>query len=186
MREATNTAALVAPTAGPLHWQTHPAACRNSSATAPPHPHIPTAAPPHFPVPPSARSADASARQSRAIRSTYASSLPDRGSLPSVFRLPSRPGTFPFLRLDTTCLFHIPRPATPGSAPALSVPSDHPAPEILPPIPIAAVFRSEEHTSELQSQFHLVCRLLLEKKKKKILPIFIFKKKKNKINTKTN
>src|SRR5689334_24677714 len=26
--------------------------------------------------------------------------------------------------------------------------------------------RSEEHTSELQSQFHLVCRLLLEKKKK--------------------
>src|SRR5689334_23502410 len=28
------------------------------------------------------------------------------------------------------------------------------------------VVRSEEHTSELQSQFHLVCRLLLEKKKK--------------------
>src|SRR5438309_7691845 len=30
----------------------------------------------------------------------------------------------------------------------------------------ALVTRSEEHTSELQSQFHLVCRLLLEKKKK--------------------
>src|SRR5438309_5496785 len=29
-----------------------------------------------------------------------------------------------------------------------------------------ALPRSEEHTSELQSQFHLVCRLLLEKKKK--------------------
>src|SRR5690554_7185046 len=28
------------------------------------------------------------------------------------------------------------------------------------------VFRSEEHTSELQSRPHLVCRLLLEKKKK--------------------
>src|SRR2546428_6376906 len=28
-----------------------------------------------------------------------------------------------------------------------------------------AVFRSEEHTSELQSQSNLVCRLLLEKKK---------------------
>src|SRR5262245_64824265 len=28
--------------------------------------------------------------------------------------------------------------------------------------------RSEEHTSELQSLRHLVCRLLLEKKKKKI------------------
>src|SRR5687768_18186227 len=29
------------------------------------------------------------------------------------------------------------------------------------------VERSEEHTSELQSRLHLVCRLLLEKKKKK-------------------
>src|SRR2546422_7431149 len=28
--------------------------------------------------------------------------------------------------------------------------------------------RSEEHTSELQSRLHLVCRLLLEKKKKSI------------------
>src|SRR5437660_9724356 len=40
------------------------------------------------------------------------------------------------------------------------------------------VFRSEEHTSELQSRGHLVCRLLLEKKKKK--------KKKNKYKQKTN
>src|SRR2546430_6330320 len=31
-----------------------------------------------------------------------------------------------------------------------------------------AVYRSEEHTSELQSQSNLVCRLLLEKKKQKI------------------
>src|SRR2546422_2927595 len=30
--------------------------------------------------------------------------------------------------------------------------------------------RSEEHTSELQSRLHLVCRLLLEKKKKKVQP----------------
>src|SRR2546430_9976451 len=30
-----------------------------------------------------------------------------------------------------------------------------------------AVMRSEEHTSELQSQSNLVCRLLLEKKKRK-------------------
>src|SRR4051794_41913422 len=30
----------------------------------------------------------------------------------------------------------------------------------------AALGRSEEHTSELQSPVHLVCRLLLEKKKK--------------------
>src|SRR5438309_2532866 len=30
--------------------------------------------------------------------------------------------------------------------------------------PLITLVRSEEHTSELQSQFHLVCRLLLEKK----------------------
>src|SRR2546429_5936609 len=36
-----------------------------------------------------------------------------------------------------------------------------PSPETRP------VKRSEEHTSELQSRLHLVCRLLLEKKKKK-------------------
>src|SRR5207302_6889034 len=39
---------------------------------------------------------------------------------------------------------------------------------------MAAKFRSEEHTSELQSRENLVCRLLLEKKKKKH----------NKLNTK--
>src|SRR5438876_7956444 len=32
----------------------------------------------------------------------------------------------------------------------------------------SVVHRSEEHTSELQSPVHLVCRLLLEKKKKKL------------------
>src|SRR2546422_7304710 len=31
---------------------------------------------------------------------------------------------------------------------------------------VATLERSEEHTSELQSRLHLVCRLLLEKKKK--------------------
>src|SRR3989449_5657823 len=32
--------------------------------------------------------------------------------------------------------------------------------------------RSEEHTSELQSRLHLVCRLLLEKKKKTNTPTY--------------
>src|SRR2546429_6363059 len=32
---------------------------------------------------------------------------------------------------------------------------------------VGALKRSEEHTSELQSRLHLVCRLLLEKKKKR-------------------
>src|SRR2546422_5204244 len=35
------------------------------------------------------------------------------------------------------------------------------------PPPRPGGVRSEEHTSELQSRLHLVCRLLLEKKKKK-------------------
>src|SRR3989442_9623119 len=34
----------------------------------------------------------------------------------------------------------------------------------------AGCLRSEEHTSELQSRPHLVCRLLLEKKKKSDMP----------------
>src|SRR2546422_6562109 len=36
---------------------------------------------------------------------------------------------------------------------------------ILPPDSLSWRERSEEHTSELQSRLHLVCRLLLEKKK---------------------
>src|SRR5256885_12654262 len=46
-------------------------------------------------------------------------------------------------------------------------------PDTVPPPPVAAnvtvtpgTWRSEEHTSELQSPCNLVCRLLLEKKKK--------------------
>src|SRR6266850_1724805 len=42
----------------------------------------------------------------------------------------------------------------------------------------AEAFRSEEHTSELQSPCNLVCRLLLEKKKKNIFTIQLHKKKK--------
>src|SRR5205809_2673060 len=54
-----------------------------------------------------------------------------------------------------------------GHDPALSIDySPDAAPE-----PARENSRSEEHTSELQSRLHLVCRLLLEKKKAaKILP----------------
>src|SRR5436305_7551406 len=41
------------------------------------------------------------------------------------------------------------------------------SPSDRPTVCIAADARSEEHTSELQSRPHLVCRLLLEKKKNK-------------------
>src|SRR5699024_11827469 len=41
------------------------------------------------------------------------------------------------------------------------------------------IVRSEEHTSELQSRFDLVCRLLLEKKKSKIENITYVSEKQN-------
>src|SRR6266508_6156615 len=43
--------------------------------------------------------------------------------------------------------------------------------------------RSEEHTSELQSRGHLVCRLLLEKKKQTIfIFLLVLKKKRQKLD----
>src|SRR6266404_8945173 len=48
--------------------------------------------------------------------------------------------------------------------------------------PVKLPARSEEHTSELQSLAYLVCRLLLEKKKKFLLIYFLDKKKKIKNN----
>src|SRR5688572_7510917 len=39
--------------------------------------------------------------------------------------------------------------------------------DLIPPVSDQRTARSEEHTSELQSQSNLVCRLLLEKKKKR-------------------
>src|SRR5258708_22379411 len=39
-------------------------------------------------------------------------------------------------------------------------------------LPTAVIGRSEEHTSELQSPDHLVCRLLLEKKKKRLFIMY--------------
>src|SRR2546427_4627256 len=55
------------------------------------------------------------------------------------------------------------------SVEAASTASTQVAPGIQPPRHVSRNFtgRSEEHTSELQSQSNLVCRLLLEKKKKK-------------------
>src|SRR2546422_3480048 len=47
---------------------------------------------------------------------------------------------------------------------------EHAFPRCLQPKLLLILKRSEEHTSELQSRLHLVCRLLLEKKKKKTKP----------------
>src|SRR6266511_5487235 len=48
-----------------------------------------------------------------------------------------------------------------------------------PAPPAAWRGRSEEHTSELQSRENLVCRLLLEKKKKTIFSFLYFSNKKD-------
>src|SRR5258707_5140217 len=73
-----------------------------------------------------------------------------------MIRRPPRSTLFPY-----TTLFRSPRsassPATPGCSPGW------PPTRGSPSRPSA---RSEEHTSELQSRQYLVCRLLLEKKKK--------------------
>src|SRR5438067_9549941 len=52
--------------------------------------------------------------------------------------------------------------SSPATWPTAFINRRSPPPERAAPRP-----RSEEHTSELQSRFDLVCRLLLEKKKKK-------------------
>src|SRR5688572_31614412 len=88
-------------------------------------------------------------------------------------RRPPRPTLFPYTTLFRS--LHVTGPGVNGArgrsaartAPALELP---PAPPPYPHddgLPVLQTWnRSEEHTSELQSQSNLVCRLLLEKKNK--------------------
>src|SRR6267154_2448438 len=74
-----------------------------------------------------------------------------------LLRRPPRPTLFPYTTLFRSC-------SGQGRArPGLTAP---PETSIGGQVPARA--RSEEHTSELQSPVHLVCRLLLEKKKKPV------------------
>src|SRR5438552_15001292 len=73
-----------------------------------------------------------------------------------MIRPPPRSTLFPY----TTLFRSPPRVSSPRSARSPAFP---PTPSIS--TPRRAATRSEEHTSELQSPDHLVCRLLLEKKK---------------------
>src|SRR2546422_7491032 len=81
-----------------------------------------------------------------------------------MIRRPPRSTLFPYTTLFRSCCFWPPaRPAISRGrccrwTEGCSV--SHRTEEIL------TLIRSEEHTSELQSRLHLVCRLLLEKKKK--------------------
>src|SRR2546425_2331504 len=87
-----------------------------------------------------------------------------------MIRRPPRSTLFPY-----TTLFR--SPSQPTAFPDLAAPRKSAASSSLPPIqldfreglrrPGPAAGRSEEHTSELQSLAYLVCRLLLEKKKRR-------------------
>src|SRR3989442_5233984 len=59
-------------------------------------------------------------------------------------------------------------PAALGAQSAPPAPADTTSKNADPPPAARSAHRSEEHTSELQSRPHLVCRLLLEKKNKSI------------------
>src|SRR5690625_7058220 len=95
---------------------------------------------------------------------------------PSIFSMTSRP-----LRVATTASSSSREAPPVGSASGAGASGCDgvPDPKRLPALreamaasrasaaPVRGPVRSEEHTSELQSRGHLVCRLLLEKKKKK-------------------
>src|SRR2546427_9017334 len=75
-----------------------------------------------------------------------------------MIRRPPRSTLFPY-----TTLFRSGMERAVAYAQALGCPRIH----VMAGLKPACASRSEEHTSELQSQSNLVCRLLLEKKKKK-------------------
>src|SRR5207244_11955823 len=80
-----------------------------------------------------------------------------------MIRRPPRSTLFPYTTLfrSSPTAFVPPAPAAPPAPSWAATP-----PQTYVPAPDPARARSEEHTSELQSPDHLVCRLLLEKKKK--------------------
>src|SRR2546422_8343906 len=87
-----------------------------------------------------------------------------------MIRRPPRSTLFPY-----TTLFRSPRLERLEAAGRRAADRAHPAAfaghHRPAPLPAVDDDRSEEHTSELQSRLHLVCRLLLEKKKMIHLPL---------------
>src|SRR2546422_4563414 len=78
-----------------------------------------------------------------------------------MIRRPPRSTLFPY-----TTLFRSPSAVSRAKPSPPSTPRRCSASGPAPRRTASSVSRSEEHTSELQSRLHLVCRLLLEKKKK--------------------
>src|SRR2546430_3567807 len=83
-----------------------------------------------------------------------------------MIRRPPRSTLFPYTTLfrSRTSALH---PASSSSFLSPAPPPRWARSPLAFPLEFSGVVRSEEHTSELQSQSNLVCRLLLEKKKKK-------------------
>src|SRR2546425_5121886 len=88
-----------------------------------------------------------------------------------MIRRPPRSTLFPY----TTLFRSLPRRANPALDPVPDFYADHSGADLFGRPGHGArvsVERSEEHTSELQSLAYLVCRLLLEKKKKEyVIPL---------------
>src|SRR2546425_6897229 len=94
-----------------------------------------------------------------------------------MIRRPPRSTLFPYTTLFRSVTGDDDRGSRPEGAQSVDVPEplEHVAVvavsvrphDVGPRQEVAGVQRSEEHTSELQSLAYLVCRLLLEKKKKK-------------------
>src|SRR2546430_10333059 len=78
-----------------------------------------------------------------------------------MIRRPPRSTLFPYTTLFRSVSYAGPTTESGASFPENTTIADMTTPRI----PSPTIKRSEEHTSELQSQSNLVCRLLLEKKK---------------------
>src|SRR2546429_3557123 len=102
-----------------------------------------------------------------------------------MIRRPPRSTLFPYTTLFRSHLVRVGRPATLADAPAGAVPLQRGVGAVglaqrdlghgidVIEVALRKADRSEEHTSELQSRLHLVCRLLLEKKKINITSLLI-------------
>src|SRR2546429_4253314 len=85
-----------------------------------------------------------------------------------MIRRPPRSTLFPYTTLFRSDVFEQDADAAHDAGQGL-VRDRHGQVRLLADDLVQPVQRSEEHTSELQSRLHLVCRLLLEKKKKKMM-----------------
>src|SRR2546422_8167194 len=80
-----------------------------------------------------------------------------------MIRRPPRSTLFPYTTLFRSVVPHL---VQDQAQPRAAVHDHHGEFRAAPLDAVQVGHRSEEHTSELQSRLHLVCRLLLEKKKK--------------------